>query len=122
MIEVRLPLAAFLEHAAALAELPVTTVTLTDRRPWHVSMGGWHWWERAAAINTHDRRSALPPGLFDLLWQQHPEQQDEWDGVRHLNFGRTDERHQPALDALSAACLAYCRTEAAKPTPAGVTS
>lgn len=35
MIEVRLPLAAFLEHPAALADLPVTAVTLTDREPTH---------------------------------------------------------------------------------------
>lgn len=103
--ETRLTLAEFLDSPDVAAS--ANRVALTDLRPWHVSMGGWHWWECAAAINHHDRRSVLPPALFAIMWDQHPDGQREWDGVRHVEFEPDDLREQPALDALSAACVAY---------------
>lgn len=91
------------------ARHPVVTLAVADLRPWHVSMGGWHWWERAATINHVDRRSVPPPDVFAAMWERHPAEREEWDGVRHLCFDPTDEWERPAIDALSHALVDHCR-------------
>lgn len=67
--------------AALFVAHPVRVVHLTDMRPWHVSMGGWHWWEGVADINHRDRTSVLPPDLFEAMWELHPAERAGWEGA-----------------------------------------
>lgn len=139
--EVRLPLAAFVGHPyhestgsrpglvrELFAAHPITRVVLTDVEPWttgaaNVTDGdpehGWSWWRASAWLpgRTADDRGYLPDDLFDMMARMYP-------GRVLIDGGPPSNQHvgfpsaAAALDALSAACVAYARREAAKPAPA----
>lgn len=96
MIEVRLPLAAFLEHAAALAALPVTAVTITDRQEPSFGNSGWCW----LTGSSRARNDEIPHCIT-----KHFQRRDR-------AYTRFPTR-TAALDALAAAALAFCKAAAA---------
>lgn len=106
--EVRLPLAAFMEHGAALVtRCPLTRVTLSDREPMQspgwAGVARWHWYTLAKG----DGQSHWLPKEFHpkALWPAA-----EW--YLSLPHFRTSDA---ALDALSHACLTLARERAGLP-------
>jgi uncharacterized protein (TIGR02996 family) len=104
--EVRLPLAAFLAHAGALfAAHPVTAVRLTDREPHAAHVPGNFWWFRS--LQQGPAVATIP----DVLWESDSISRT----VPHYRVSRHFPTRAAALDALSAACVAYGRSLAGLP-------
>lgn len=89
-----------------LAAHPLTRVVLTDREPWlNPATGGLYVWLESSDPEPRDA-SRIPNPLWSYLRESQ---------FRLTHASRTREL---ALDALSAACVAYGRSLAPKPAPA----
>jgi uncharacterized protein (TIGR02996 family) len=108
--QIELPTAAFLEHAEAIFRAhPVVSVRLTDREPGASVPNGFHWYERCGSEN--ELPSDAPQPIF-----------------KHLQGGNLDrpagmrvyDTRDEALEALSAACVAFGRKKAGLSELAGV--
>ena len=115
--EVRLTLAAFLEHAPALfAAHPITTVTLSDAEPVSDSeySGGFVWATDEAPLSpnvNHDPGWWLPPALFAGL-EGFDRKASPWERMAARGSTRQYAIYGDPGDAnaaLSSACVAYGR-------------
>lgn len=102
--EIRLPLAAYLEHARDLFNRhPVTAVVLTGLEPyWNGAGHCWFRADRGRQSNAVPTFAELPPELFNRLagWHIDLTRGERW---------RPYRSQDAATAALSAACVAYGR-------------
>lgn len=104
--EAYLPCAGFLAHAAALfAAQPVTRVGLSDRWPLALARAGWCWY-KVLPGQTILGAADLPLALFDRLAGGER---------RAVNESRWYAARDQAVEALSAACVAFGRAAAGLP-------
>ncbi len=99
---ITLPTAAFITHAPAIfAAAPIERVTLSDKRPEH--QANWYGWYR---ISEHREEvvDEIPECIHDFLSDIYPGD----------NFWRASASEADALDNLSAACVAYGRSQRSK--------
>lgn len=125
--EIRLPLAAFIQHAEALfCAHPVTRVTLTDREPWvNATNPPTHagWWCENELMDCATESEVLPLPLM-ICMDDDKRRRDRLIAARftadRMHGVILFEDRTTALAALSDACVAYGRESAGLPplTPA----
>lgn len=104
--------------AAALGRVVgLTAVVPVDVEPWtndHLDLDeGFRWW-RASAWEGEgtDQAGNLPDEIYDMIQPEGRQMRSQKGGPPHRHFVGCHTR-AAALDALSAACLAYCKSLAA---------